>query len=158
VFAVPPNTVVPAGVARLAAHPVRIAKDYATNRERWRHLLRYDPDRRWHGLLARDGDHEVWLLSWLPGQHTELHDHSGAIGAFTVVSGTLTERVVRRDQPVEVLHEVTAGQARVFGPDYVHHVRNEGPDPAISVHVYRPGRREMRRYRLDPVHGPIRQG
>ena len=37
-----------------------------------------------------------WLLSWLPGQGTGLHDHGGSAGAFAVVRGTLHERVGAR--------------------------------------------------------------
>ena len=31
-----------------------------------------------------------------------------------------------------------AESAHAFGPDYVHRVTNEGPDPAVSLHVYAP--------------------
>lgn len=156
-FAVPDNTVTsPEGNA--PRHPVRVAREFAADRARWRHLLRYDPDRRFAALIAREGAHEVWLLGWLPGQYTDLHDHGAAGGAFTVVSGELSERVARRDehgQAVEVLHAVTAGTSRVFGPGYVHQVGNSGADPAISVHVYQ-HTRAMRSYYLDPVAGPVR--
>lgn len=158
-FAVPPNTIVDVAAGRAAVHPVQIANEFAADRERWRHLLRYDPDERWAAVLDRTDDYEVWLLSWLPGQHTELHAHGGAVGAFTLVSGRLTERVIRQDRagrPIEVLHEVALGQSRVFGPDYVHQVRNDGPDPAVSVHVYRPGRVAMTPYHFDPVAGSLR--
>jgi hypothetical protein len=43
----------------------------------------------------------------------------------------------------------------VFGPGYVHEVRNDGPDPAVSVHVYRGAERAMRSYHLDPLGGPV---
>ena len=36
----------------------------------------------------------MWLLSWLPDQGTPLHDHGTSAGAFAVVDGTLTERIV----------------------------------------------------------------
>ncbi len=154
-FAVPPNTVAsPAN--RAIAHPVRLARELAAARGTWKHLLRYDPEQRWFGLLERTAEHEAWLLSWLPGQHTELHDHGGATGAFTVVSGALSERVIQAGEggtPSEALHSVVAGQSRVFGPNYVHQVRNEGPDPAISIHVYRPARARMNLYTVDPVAG-----
>jgi predicted metal-dependent enzyme (double-stranded beta helix superfamily) len=104
-------------------------------------------------------DHEVWLLSWLPGQRTALHDHGGATGAFTVVLGALTERVVgtaEGGRTVEVLHPLAAGQSRAFGPHYVHQVSNEGADPAVSIHVYRPSRAAMTSYRLDPSLGLVR--
>lgn len=142
-FAVPPNTIVDAAPPRTGAHPVLVATSYALDRDRWRHLLRYDPDERWAALLDSTPDFEVWLLSWLPGQHTEVHDHGGAVGAFTLVSGQLTERVFRTDRagrPAETRHDLEVGQSRVFGPGYRHQVHNPGPDPAVSIHVYRPGR------------------
>lgn len=142
-FAVPPNTIVDVAAGQAAAHPVQIAKRYASDRNRWRTLLRYDPDERWAALLDSTDDYEIWLLSWLPGQQTELHNHGGAVGAFTPAIGRLTERVIRTDRTgrqVEVVHDIVVGQSRVFGPDYVHQVRNAGPDPAVSIHVYRPGR------------------
>lgn len=146
-FAVPANTVA-AQANPAAAHPVRIAIEYAAARDRWAHLLRYDPDERFAALIGRVAQHEVWLMSWLPGQHTDLHDHGGATGAFTVVTGRLTELVPKRlasGRPVNVLHAVDVGRARAFGPNYVHQVRNDAVDPAVSIHVYTP-HRAMTRY------------
>ncbi len=80
-------------------------------------------------------------MSWLPGQGTGPHDHGAASGAFTIVSGELTEHVLHRGRT----HAIGVGQSRVFGPGYVHEVRNAGPDPAISIHVYR-AVRTMRAY------------
>lgn len=139
-FAVPPNTIaLPAELA--AAHPVRTAIEVARDRARWAHLLRFDPDQRFSTLIDANGDVEIWLLSWLPGQDTGPHDHGAAVGAFTVVLGTLTERVLRPgDTVVRPPHPVRAGQARVFGPGYAHDVRNDGTEPAVSIHVYRPCR------------------
>ncbi|HEY0454229.1 cysteine dioxygenase family protein [Actinophytocola sp.] len=131
-FAVPPNTI-PSAASAPIVHPALIAREYATHRERWAHLLRYDPDERFTALVHHTPEQEVWLMSWLPGQHTDLHDHGRASGAFTIVSGELTEHVLHRGST----HLVTTGQSRVFGPGYVHEVRNEGPDPAVSLHVYR---------------------
>ena len=44
----------------------------------------------------------------------------------------------------------------MWGPGYVHQVRNDGADPAVSIHVYRQGSRAMTPYRYDPVNGPVR--
>lgn len=151
-FAVPENTIAIAERPELR-HPVRIALAYAADRDSWRRFLRYDPDERFAALIDRDGGQEVWLMSWLPGQTTDLHDHGESTGAFTVVSGELAERVVRRAPGGRVLaerHELTAGQSRVFGPGYTHEVRNDGTDPAVSVHVYRSGGRTVRPVRLAP--------
>jgi predicted metal-dependent enzyme (double-stranded beta helix superfamily) len=158
-FAVPENTV--ALVERPAhRHPVRVALEYAANRESWRQLLRYDPQERFATLLAEDEDQEVWLMGWLPGQEAQPHDHAESTGAFTVVSGILSETVTRRNSrggAVTELHVLDAGQSRVFGPGYVHQVRNDGIDPAVSVHVYRSGGRAMRPYQVDPITGFTRR-
>lgn len=140
-FAVPENTIPSAAAAAATVHPALIARRYASAREQWAHLLRYDPDERYTALVHRTPEQEVWLMSWLPGQGTDLHDHGAAGGAFTIVSGELTEHVVHRGTTLAV----GIGQTRVFGPGYVHVVGNEGPDPAVSIHVYRAAR-TMRLY------------
>ncbi|MGW4208669.1 cysteine dioxygenase [Lentzea sp. NPDC004789] len=151
-FAVPENSVVlPENSALL--HPVRVALAWAADRDRWKHLLRYDPEERFSTLVDKSDDQEIWLMSWLPGQTASLHDHATTSGAFTVVSGLLTEVVTTR---IQVVHSLHAGQSRVWGPGYVHQVRNDGVDPAVSIHVYRHGTRAMTPYRFDPVNGPVR--
>ncbi|ATE56904.1 cysteine dioxygenase family protein [Actinosynnema pretiosum subsp. pretiosum] len=147
-FAVPENTIA-LPETRAVPHPVRVALAFAARRERWAHLLRYDPDHRFATLVEGSGDQEVWLMSWLPGQRTDLHDHGLTSGAFTVVSGSLTEVV--GSGASQALHHLRAGQSRVFGPDYAHQVRNDGTDPAVTLHVYRDGGRTMRPVRYTPI-------
>ncbi|TFV88796.1 cysteine dioxygenase family protein [Blastococcus sp. CT_GayMR16] len=132
---------------------------------RWLDLVEYRPSSRWTHLLPADdaadvldpslhadlAGAQVWLLSWLPDQGTPLHDHGTSAGAFTVVRGTLTERVVAagRSDVHDSSSELTAGRVRHFGPHYVHQVTNAQAEPAISVHVYTPGLSWMNTYRID---------
>jgi hypothetical protein len=105
------------------------------------------------GLRAELADAEVWLLSWLPGQGTDLHDHGPSSGAFAVAAGSLTERVVsahrRGRRAREATTELGTGRARFFGPHYVHQVRNGGGEAAVSLHVYAPRLRIMNTYRVE---------
>ncbi len=114
----------------------------------WSALVRYTEDERWYHRLQRGESHEVWLLSWLPGQRTGFHDHCGSSGAFTVVAGELRERTpaAGRAQPASVAFP--AGRARSFGPRHVHEVVNESAAPAVSIHAYSPPLAGMRRYEL----------
>jgi hypothetical protein len=101
--------------------------------------VEYSESERWHQRIYRDQRVDVWLISWLPSQGTQLHDHGGSAGAFTVLSGELSEAVHRQRAAEPLLEQVRpAGSAIGFGPHYVHDVRNLGSTPAISVHAYSP--------------------
>jgi hypothetical protein len=113
----------------------------------WSALVRYTEDERWYHRLERGESHEVWLLSWLPGQRTGFHDHCGSSGAFAVVQGELQERTSAAG-PRPVSASFPAGRARSFGPRHVHEVVNESAAPAVSIHAYSPPLAGMRRYVL----------
>jgi predicted metal-dependent enzyme (double-stranded beta helix superfamily) len=147
-----PYLTVPAPDMTRPGSPTSLAMTLAAHPERWRPLLDYRTDTRWYRLLERTPQHEVWLLSWLPGQGTDLHDHGPASGAFAIAAGTLTERVlaVKPDgSVVEVTRKLSGGRCRAFGPHYVHQVTNTAAVPAVSVHIYTPGLSIMNRYRME---------
>src|SRR5580698_7951104 len=104
----------------------------------WLDRVRLNPAGRWYEQIHLDDSHEVWLISWLPGQETGFHDHGGASGAFTVALGTLLES-----------RPVGAGGVRSFGPRYIHNVRNaSAASVAVSVHAYSPPMSAMTRYEM----------
>ncbi|MFF7339671.1 cysteine dioxygenase [Streptomyces sp. NPDC008163] len=129
---------------------VGLARTIAADRDRWAPLVRYDTTTRWYHRLrsvprgpgsARPGEtplgYEVWLLSWVPGQGSGLHDHGPSSGVLTVLDGELTERTERGKRTLG------AGAQRVFAPGYVHEVVNDSLEPAVSLHVYYPGLTDM---------------
>src|SRR5262245_19774664 len=93
-----------------------IARRYAARPADWPRAPIFDPSSRWYARLAVESDHEAWLLTWLPGQGTELHDHGGSAGAFVLVSGALTERTVAPgdDPAVLVASALAAPDGRAF--------------------------------------------
>lgn len=142
-----------------------LAAALAANARAWADLVEYRPESRWTHLLdpataaaavdpALHDDlaaAQVWLLSWLPGQGTPLHDHGGSAGAFAVVHGALTELSVAETRTGGVRDDETllsAGRVRPFGPHHVHQVTNVGVLPAVSVHVYNPRLTVMSTYRI----------
>jgi predicted metal-dependent enzyme (double-stranded beta helix superfamily) len=110
--------------------------------------VQYDAQNRWHQRLYRDQRLDIWLISWLPSQGTQLHDHGGSAGAFEVLTGQLSEAVFRRDPVRGSLTEYRrpAGTGVGFGPRYVHDVRNLDDLPAVSVHAYSPPLTSMNFY------------
>jgi predicted metal-dependent enzyme (double-stranded beta helix superfamily) len=122
--------------------------DIAAQPAGWGPLVRFDPAQRWFHRLVLAGDYEIWLLSWLPGQHTGFHDHGEAVGAFAVARGLLSERTVAPGRGQARSRQLGAGSVREFGPQHVHDVVNATAGPAISVHAYSPPLTAMRRYEL----------
>src|ERR1700712_2308687 len=80
----------------------------------------FDPEHRWHQRIYRDRRVDVWLISWLPTQGTQLHDHGGSSGSFTVLSGVLTEAVVT-GRSVLTDHERAAGSTLPVGARHAPH-------------------------------------
>jgi hypothetical protein len=160
-----PSLLPPAPAAPQPSRAAALAVALTLHPELWSPLVEYRADERWTSLLdpaAAAGvldpalhpdlaGAQVWLLSWLPGQGTVLHDHGRSAGAFAVAGGTLTERVVapRADGTAhEVRTDLAAGRVRYFGEHYVHQVTNTLDEPAVSVHVYTPGLRWMNAYEV----------
>lgn len=91
---------------------------------------------------------DVWLLSWLPGQATDLHDHGPSAAAFMVVRGELAEVRVDADGRWS-RHRREAGPVTSVPPGLVHDVHGAGSGPAVSIHAYSPPLRRMTFYTRD---------
>ncbi|SDG38319.1 Cysteine dioxygenase type I [Lentzea fradiae] len=100
-------------------------------------VLEYSTEHRWWARLGLTEGVELWLLSWLPGQHTEPHDHGGAAGSFTVLTGRLREEYRYPAGPVRTAVRET-GDALGFGSGRAHQVLNTFDTPAATVHAYSP--------------------
>jgi predicted metal-dependent enzyme (double-stranded beta helix superfamily) len=99
--------------------------------------VRFASPQRWWARLALTEEVEVWLLSWLPGQHTAPHDHGGASGAFTTVLGSLSETYRYPGGDIrQRTHDL--GSAVGFGAGRAHQVWNTSLTKAATVHAYSP--------------------
>jgi hypothetical protein len=116
---------------------------------------------RWFTRLHSDDELDVWLISWVPGEATELHDHSGSLGALTLLSGALHETRWAGDRLRR--RRLTAGDQAAFPLGWVHDVTwapsadarsGSVPAPAavatptLSVHAYSPPLTAMSYYEV----------
>jgi mannose-6-phosphate isomerase-like protein (cupin superfamily) len=121
-----------------------LVSDLAARPQRWRPQVRFRPGQRWWVRLDGPPGVDVWLLSWLSSQGTELHDHGGVAAAFTVVQGALTE--VRATPDGLASQRLGAGAVQTVAADVVHDVENRDPGPAVSIHAYGPRLTRMTYY------------
>ena len=128
-----------------------LARELAARTDLWRPHVRFAQESRWSVRVAVTDDYEAWLLTWLPGQSTGLHDHGGSAGAFHVFAGTLTEDTVATGPdglPRITARELGEGAGRRFGTRHIHRITNRSTRPAISIHAYGPALTTMTRYRI----------
>ncbi|MFV8319985.1 cysteine dioxygenase [Mycobacterium sp. 23] len=151
-----------AGPTRLRVPDLLHATDQAADdvlRGRCDHLL---PDggvpetERWFTRIHGDDELDIWLISWVPGHATELHDHGGSLGALTVLSGSLNE--YRWDGSRLRRRRLDAGDQAGFPLGWVHDVvwaprpaaiTTPAPvAPTLSVHAYSPPLTAMSYYNV----------
>jgi cysteine dioxygenase type I len=125
----------------------RLAQDIVARPELWEPLVRLDPDQRRYELIYEDESVDAWVLSWMPGQGTGFHDHYISSVGFCCAHGGVREDLMVYGRAHEPLH-LRAGDARSGGPGYIHRVRHDVGEPAVTIHVYSPRLDWVGQYRL----------
>lgn len=102
-------------------------------------------DRTYRRNLVRAGDwYNVWVLCWLNGQRSPIHDHRGSSCAVRVLEGLMTETLFDRAPNGHIKamfsRDVQPGGI-VGGQDMdIHQVSNLQADDAtlVTLHIYSP--------------------
>ncbi|HEV3341339.1 MAG TPA: FAD/NAD(P)-binding protein [Pirellulales bacterium] len=100
--------------------------------------------------------YELLVMTWLAGQASAPHDHTGSICAMRVVQGEAVEGCYRiaDDGFVDLEYEsvVRTGEVTAGQDAGVHTVRNpaDGDRILVTVHVYAPPLRDFRRFVARP--------
>ncbi|GFG70535.1 cysteine dioxygenase [Mycolicibacter senuensis] len=120
---------------------------------RYEHLLPASglpTDSRWFTRIHGDERLDIWLISWVPGHATELHDHGDSLGALTVLSGSLDE--FHWDGTQLAQRRLGAGDQASFSRGWVHDVvwAPSRSTATLSVHAYSPPLVEMSYYDVAP--------
>jgi rhodanese-related sulfurtransferase/mannose-6-phosphate isomerase-like protein (cupin superfamily) len=131
-------------VSRTPEELANIVSLFVSSAAGWMDRVRLRAEGRWYERLNLGPDHDIWVISWLPGQSTGFHDHGESSGAFVVATGILEEH-----RPGERTLAIHPGKPRAFGPDCAHDVRNVSLGPAVSIHAYSPPLSEMNAYELE---------
>lgn len=113
----------------------------------WQPLVRVDGEQRRYELIYEDEQLDAWVLSWMPGQGTGFHDHYISGVGLCCAQGGVREDLLVYGAPDVELH-LRPGDTRQGGPGYIHRVRHELGEPAVTIHVYSPRLDWVGQYRL----------
>ena len=125
----------------------QVARDVAGRPDLWEPLVRTDTDQRRYELIHEDESIDAWVLSWMPGQGTGFHDHYISSVGLCCAHGGVREDLMVYGQGDAELH-LRPGDSRQGGPGYIHRVRHELGEPAVTIHVYSPRLDWVGQYRL----------
>jgi quercetin dioxygenase-like cupin family protein len=126
-----------------------LVEEFRAEPERWRHLVRHEPDHRVFVPLHEDDRVVAWVICWSEEQDTGFHDHDGSAAAIAVVEGEIREDRLTIGGPAV---EATYGPGDSFelGPSTIHRVLHTGHAPAVTIHAYSPPLRRMGVYAIAP--------
>jgi predicted metal-dependent enzyme (double-stranded beta helix superfamily) len=144
-----------------------LASTFAAHRDDWltADMCRPDPEQGF-GMytLHEEDDHTlaVFVVSWLPGRGTPVHDH----GTWAVIAGLhgaerneMWRRTDdgRREGRVDLARvgarSVAVGDVIVMPTGAIHSVHNDSPHDTVSLHVYGRHINHTERARFDPDAG-----
>lgn len=113
----------------------------------WRAAIRFQTDEPFAVRVPGPKGVDVWLRTWLPGQHLGLVDLGACATAFAVVQGALDD--VRADEVLGTWRTHLPTQSvRIIEPGVVHDLRGaEGQ--TVSIHAYSPRLRSITEHSWD---------
>jgi hypothetical protein len=125
----------------------QLAVDIYERGDIWEPLVRVDADQRRYELIYEDEQLDAWVLSWMPGQGTGFHDHYiSGVGLCCAQGGVREDLLVYGGPDIEL--PLRRGDTRQGGPGYIHRVRHQTGEPAVTIHVYSPRLDWVGQYRL----------
>ncbi|MGA2246909.1 MAG: FAD/NAD(P)-binding protein [Verrucomicrobiota bacterium] len=102
--------------------------------------------------VVRRENYELLVLTWMPGQQSVAHDHSGSLCGLKVVQGSLTEQLYQSGPDGQVrpaaASRLAAGDIAVDPGVIIHSLANPAASGQmlVTVHLYSPPLPEVRRY------------
>jgi hypothetical protein len=113
----------------------------------WRAAIRFQTDEPFAVRIPGPKGVDVWLRTWLPGQHLGLVDLGACATAFAIVQGALDD--VRADEVLGTwLTHLPTQSVRIIEPGVVHDLRGaEGQ--TVSIHAYSPRLRSITEHSWD---------
>lgn len=126
----------------------KLVRRLADRPDLWQPLVVVDRERRRYELLYEDDRVDIWVLSWMPGQHTGFHDHDRSGVGLVCVQGELEEGSLSVASTAETVR-MTPGVSRSGPGGYIHTVAHHAGEPAVSIHAYSPPLERVGQYRRD---------
>ena len=105
------------------------------NSNEWMRYMQFDRKTYKRNLIMKTNFYEMYLLCWLPGQRTPMHDHPGNGCMFKIIHGTINERLY--DSNFEMIQENVHESGSVIAiKDDVHVMENKTNNYIASLHIY----------------------
>lgn len=116
-------------------------------------LARFHVERYCKTLLHRGPAYEAWVIGWLPGQCSAIHNHRGSLCCYKVCKGIATELLFQRSSagylyPYRTERHVAPTLLDDLGDD-IHQVCNLETTELVTLNIYSPALRNGETFGLE---------
>lgn len=122
-----------------------VMEAYQSDEQDWSKYAMFDQRKYTRNLVdAGNGNYNLIVLCWGPGQSSPIHDHANSHCLFKCLDGELTEtrfRFPESSKEMETISEntYTKNQVNYMSNQIgLHKVANNGSRPSVSLHLYSP--------------------
>ena len=97
-------------------------------------------------LIYRNKDYELFLICWMPGQISKIHNHSDNGCVFKILEGVMTEfrydtKNLKLIEKIDYNNKTTEF---ISNETAYHKFGNLGITPSVSLHLYSPPLQKIR--------------
>lgn len=114
------------------------------------HEATYSPESYSRKLVFDSPKCQAWVMCWMPGQRSPIHDHKGSACAMMVIKGVATEikfeRTTGQLTRVAGHRQILQGQVCATFDEDIHQIANLDENDLITLHVYVPPLLQMNEY------------
>ena len=111
----------------------------ADDLEPWAHWDHPPSESYGRRLVWRDSNVELMVMTWLPGDHSAIHDHGSAEWGAVQCFGAASHRRFRLEGQQLISQKnlpYAPGQIQWVDGSLIHQMGNSGTVPFLSLHVY----------------------
>lgn len=103
----------------------------------WRKYIKLNTKKYCKNCIFRNDKYELYIISWMPKQYTNLHSHPKNGCIMKILNGSLNEIRIKNNEIIE--NNYFTNQSTFMSNSYGKHIiSNISSEITISLHLYSP--------------------
>lgn len=105
----------------------------------WIKYIKYNNNTYNRNLVYSNKNYDMYIMTWLPNQTTDFHNHSENGCLMKILSGNLTENMINNNNIKQVTVLKKNDVTYIDDLIGIHKISNNSDNVCVSLHIYSPG-------------------